>query len=181
VIRHERFEIMLAWREELSLPDQVRLYGHLRACVACKNTAQLYAENRARLRPLAMTRPPPGLREAILDAVAETHHAIKTYAPLAAPFAILPLTLAAGALIAGFGPRGFLGVLVLFCAYALFAVWKAKQREPLAEHELMHSRGGPWLQLAQVCAKDVVGIVIGTVLALFLYWLCVKLAAIFPS
>jgi hypothetical protein len=67
--RHRLFERLLAHRDDLGSVNRSRLEKHLRSCSECREVAAQYAEDEAALRFLAQTRPPTGLRTAVLAAV----------------------------------------------------------------------------------------------------------------
>ncbi len=164
MIRHDQFRTMLVWQDELSPVERATLNRHLADCSDCRGVALLYAENRARLRALAQLRPPPELREAVIDAVEDAQ--IGFYLPTFLSFFTLPLSLlAAGAvLIYGASLWIIVGVLLL----AGLVTWQGYRREAAAEMPLDRDPAGRVLPLLRLLAFDLLGVAAGVALVTLL-------------
>jgi len=166
MIRHKQFRTMLVWQDELSPVEQATLNRHLADCSDCRGVALLYAENRARLRVLAQLRPPPELRQAVIDAVEDAE--IGFYLPAFLPFFTLPLSLlAAGAALID-GVMTSLWLIVGVLLLAGLVTWQGYRREAVAELPLERDAAEGMLPLLRLLAFDLLGVAAGVALVTLL-------------
>ncbi len=166
MIRHEQFRTMLVWQDELSPVEQATLNRHLADCSDCRGLALLYAENRARLRTLAQLRPPPELREAIIDAVEDAE--LGFYLPAFLSFVSLPLSLLAAGAVLIYGAVACLWLIVGVLLLAGLVTWQGYRREAAAELPLERDPAESVLPLLRLLAFDLLGVAAGMALVALL-------------
>jgi len=162
MIRHEQFRTMLVWQDELSPIDRAKLNRHLADCSDCRGVALLYAENRARLRALAQLRPPPELREAVIDAVEDAE--IGFYFPAILSFVTLPLSLLAAGVVLIYGSVASLWLIIGVLLLAGLVTWQGYRREAVAELPLERDPARRLLPLLRLLAFDLLGVAAGVAL-----------------
>lgn len=166
MIRHEQFRTMLVWQDELSPVERATLNRHLADCSDCRGHALLYAENRARLRALAQLRPPPELREAVIDAVEDAE--IGFYFPAILSFVTLPLSLLAAGAVLIYGTVASLWLIVGVLLLAALVTWQGYRREAVAELPLERDPAGRVLPFLRLLAFDLLGVAAGVALVTLL-------------
>lgn len=166
MIRHKQFRTMLVWQDELSPVEQATLNRHLADCSDCRGVALLYAENRARLRVLAQLRPPPELRQAVIDAVEDAE--IGFYLPAFLSFFTLPLSLLAAGAVLIDGAMASLWLIVGVLLLAGLVTWQGYRREAVAEMPLERDAAEGMLPLLRLLAFDLLGVAAGVALVTLL-------------
>jgi anti-sigma factor RsiW len=164
MIRHERFQMMLAWPRELSPRERLQLDRHLADCPDCRATELMVTQNRAQLRTLTRPRPPQDIRSTLLEAADASHEAVSLYAPMVLAFLAVPLTGVALILMLAYGPVGVAGVITLLLAFAL-ATAVHGERVGRTDGVLFLSRDAlPWREFGRTIALDALGVAAGATL-----------------
>lgn len=178
MIRHERFQLMLAWPRELSMRERLQLDRHLATCADCRESATVVSENRDSLRGLVSLRPPPEVRTALLEAVDASHEAASLYGPVLLPFLIMPMTFIAVGLMLVYGWVGVAGVLLLLLFVALGTAMHAEHVGGSDSRPFSSQEGIPWREFGRSAVLDAFGVLIGGVVIVLLFLLLAVLSGL---